>query len=330
MAPCFWREPVRSPLPCDRTGSLADTALAAVVAALLRRRLGHAATLMPSHGRCGACAAGLPERGGDAHPHLRMRSLAKFMSRARLVRDRHGSRHAGTAPPRHPGHACALAAESCLPPGVSGAAGRVGAPRRPDGGAVCFGGSQEHAGSLESPPLLPRCVANLTTPLSPPTPSRLHTLLASHPSFRLPRATPLAVALFSAQVTLKDAAPPPISVEAEAAIRQRSLQAELEAIAYRVAARKIARAVQRMPPKLRLRRLLAHTDAGAAAEQEVAVEAAVEVVVAIKINGGESRGTGNEATSTRSRIVGPPLYPTRIPLPLTSPRERARIARTDG
>jgi Ca2+-binding EF-hand superfamily protein len=73
-------------------------------------------------------------------------------------------------------------------------------------------------------------------------------------------------------VTLKDAAPPPVSVEAEAAIRQRSLQAELEAIAYRVAARKITRAVRQMPQKLRLRRLLAHTDAGAAAEQEVAVE----------------------------------------------------------
>ena len=73
-------------------------------------------------------------------------------------------------------------------------------------------------------------------------------------------------------MTLKDAAPPPVSVEAEAAIRQRSLQAELEAIAYRVAARKITRAVRQMPQKLRLRRLLAHTDAGAAAEQEVAVE----------------------------------------------------------
>ena len=87
----------------------------------------------------------------------------------------------------------------------------------------------------------------------------------------LPEA-PLAAAPSPAQVTLKDAAPPPISVEAEAAIRQRSLQAQLEAIAYRVAARKITRAVQRIPPELRLRRLLAHTDAGAAAEQEAAVE----------------------------------------------------------
>ena len=45
-----------------------------------------------------------------------------------------------------------LAAKCCPPLGVSGAAGRVGAPHRPDGGAVCFGSSQEHAGNEEAPP----------------------------------------------------------------------------------------------------------------------------------------------------------------------------------
>ena len=92
------------------------------------------------------------------------------------------------APPATP----SLAAESCLSLGDSGAAGRVGAPRRPDGGAVCFGSSQEHAGYLESSPLRSPALLffpsltlrNLTTPFSPPTPllSSAHRCLASHPS----------------------------------------------------------------------------------------------------------------------------------------------------
>ena len=116
--------------------------------------------------------------------------------------------------------------------------------------------------------LLPPCPSSYLLSFLCPALSLLPPLAPLPPCPR----PPLAAAPSPAQVTLKDAAPPPISVEAEAAIRQRSLQAQLEAIAYRVAARKITRAVQRIPPELRLRRLLAHTDAGAAAEQEAAVE----------------------------------------------------------
>ena len=101
------------------------------------------------------------------------------------------------APPATP----SLAAESCLSLGDSGAAGRVGAPRRPDGGAVCFGSSQEHAGNLEAvpAPAFP-CVASPALgdcadhpfPSSHRPPSSAHRCLASHPSLtsRLPRGSP--------------------------------------------------------------------------------------------------------------------------------------------
>ena len=77
------------------------------------------ATLLPSYGRCGARAAGLPDSGGHTHPHLRMRGPAKLVSRGRLVGNCHGSRRTGTPcpPPTPPDPPLpSLAAESCLSP----------------------------------------------------------------------------------------------------------------------------------------------------------------------------------------------------------------------
>ena len=75
------------------------------------------------------------------------------------------------------------------------------------------------------------------------------------------------------QVTLRDSeAAPPISQKAADAIRQRSLQAQLEELTYRHAAKRIGRAVRDIPPNVRLRRLLTQQDAEAAADQARIVE----------------------------------------------------------
>ena len=117
-----------------------------------RRRAGHHTLALPRQVRSARCWA-VCERRTHTHSHSRARPCKTCVTRAPgpklswLTAHRHAPPPATQEPPLP-----SLAAKCCPPLGVSGAAGRVGAPHRPDGGAVCFGSSQEHAGNEEAPP----------------------------------------------------------------------------------------------------------------------------------------------------------------------------------